>query len=144
MLAITHPHADVPVIQVSIRADFDPEAHLRLGRALAPLRDEGVVIVGSGSSYHNLTGSRNAAEASARFDEWLTETLVGAEPERRSWELSRWTDAPFARDAHPEEDHLMPLHVALGAAEHEPAQVIYHQADFFDQWTVSSFQFGES
>ncbi len=73
ILAVTHPQADVPVFQVSIRSDYDPEAHLRLGRALAPLRDAGVLIIGSGSSYHNLRrffgGGRR--EDSAQFDAWL-------------------------------------------------------------------------
>src|SRR5579883_151262 len=83
ILAVTHPGADIPVFQVSIRADYDPEAHLRLGRALAPLRDEGVLIMGSGSSYHNLRrffGPRLRRDDSVQFDSWLRETLVESAP----------------------------------------------------------------
>lgn len=147
LLAVTHPEADIPVIQVSIRSDYDPEAHLKLGRALAPLREESVLIMGSGSSFHDLRaffGSKggNAKQDSARFDSWLKETLVDATPEQRSKRLLDWERAPSARAAQPHEDHLLPLHVAVGAAESEPGQVIYKQEDFFNQITLSSYRFG--
>jgi aromatic ring-opening dioxygenase catalytic subunit (LigB family) len=144
ILAVTHPQADVPVFQVSIRADYDPEAHSRLGRALAPLRDEGVLIIGSGSSYHNLrrffgSGRR---EDSAQFDAWLRETLVESAPARRSQRLLEWERAPAAREAHPREDHLIPLHVVVGAAEEEQGRIVYDQDDFYGTITLSSYRFG--
>jgi aromatic ring-opening dioxygenase catalytic subunit (LigB family) len=145
ILAITHPQADVPVLQVSLRADYDPDAHLRLGRALAPLRNEGVLIIGSGSSYHNLRrffGPPGRREDSARFDAWLRETLLESAPLRRTERLLEWASAPAARQAHPREDHLMPLHVAVGAAAEEPARLIYSQEDFFGGITLSSYRFG--
>lgn len=145
ILAVTHPQADVPVFQVSLRADFDPEAHLRLGRALAPLRDEGVLIVGSGSSYHNLRrffGPRGRREDSVQFDAWLRETLVESAPEQRSQRLLEWERAPAAREAHPREEHLLPLHVAVGAAEEEPGRVTYREDDFLGSITLSSYRFG--
>ena len=145
ILAVTHPQADVPVFQVSIRADYDPEAHLRLGRALAPLRDEGVLIIGSGSSYHNLRrffGARGRNEDSARFDTWLRETLVESAPAQRSERLLEWQRAPAAREAQPREDHLMPLHVVAGAAEGEPGRIVYGQDDFLGTITLSSYRFG--
>src|SRR6185437_13893094 len=131
--AVTHPEADVPVFQVSIRADYDPEAHLQLGRALAPLRDEGVLIIGSGSSYHNLLrffGPRVRRDDSVQFDAWLRDTLVESAPTRRSERLLDWQHAPAAREAHPQEDHLIPLHVVVGAAEEEPGTIVYSEEDF--------------
>lgn len=145
ILAVTHPEADVPVFQVAIRADYDPEAHLRLGRALAPLRDEGVLIIGSGSSYHNLRrffGPRGRNEDSAHFDRWLRQTLAEASPAQRSERLLEWARAPAAREAHPREDHLMPLHVVVGAADEAPGRVIYSQEDFLGTITLSSYRFG--
>lgn len=142
-LAVMYPEADVPVVQLSLKHGYDPRAHLAVGRALAPLRDEGVLIVGSGLSYHNLfeMWSPRAKDASARFDAWLQEALAASPAERRE-QLLRWDQAPAARQAHPQEDHLIPLMVAVGAAEEEPAEVVYHQDDFFGQVTASSFRFG--
>jgi aromatic ring-opening dioxygenase catalytic subunit (LigB family) len=142
LLAVTHPEADVPVIQVAIRSDYDPETHLNLGRALAPLRDEGILIIGSGSSYHNFH-PKDPRKESAQFDTWLVETLVDSPPNRRSERLLEWDHAPAARLAHPREDHLVPLFVAVGAAEQEPGQVIYHQDNSPGAMTLSSYQFGE-
>lgn len=145
ILAVTHPQADIPVFQVSLRSDFDPQAHLRLGRALAPLRDEGVLIVGSGSSYHNLRrffGPRVRREDSAQFDSWLKETLVESAPAQRSQRLIEWERAPAAREAHPREEHLMPLHVVVGAAEEEAGRITYAQDDFLGAITLSSYRFG--
>jgi aromatic ring-opening dioxygenase catalytic subunit (LigB family) len=145
ILAVTHPQADVPVFQVSIRSDYDPEAHLQLGRALAPLRDEGVLIIGSGSSYHNLRrffGPRVRREDSVQFDRWLRETLVESAPAERSERLVEWERAPAAREAHPREDHLMPLHVVVGAAEGEAGRITYSQEDFLGTIALSSYRFG--
>ena len=145
ILAVTHPDADIPVFQVSLQAGYDPEAHLQLGRALAPLRDEGVLIIGSGSSYHNLRrffGPRVRREDSVQFDSWLRETLVDSTPARRSERLVEWERAPAAREAHPREDHLMPLHVVVGAAEEEPGQITYSQKDFLGTIALSSYRFG--
>ncbi len=138
-----YPDADVPVVQLSIRRDYDPEAHLRAGRALAPLRSEGVLILGSGLSYHNLRRFGPAgAEPSRLFDRWLNETLAVASPEERTRRLLAWAEAPAARLAHPREDHLVPLFVALGAAEGEKSAVVYHEDDFMGSLAVSSFRFG--
>ena len=145
LLAVTHPQADVPVFQVSIRADYDPEAHLQLGRALAPLRDEGVLIIGSGSSYHNLRrffGPRVRRDDSVQFDAWLRDTLVESAPTRRSERLLDWQHAPAAREAHPQEDHLIPLHVVVGAAEEEPGTIVYSEEDFLGTIALSSYRFG--
>lgn len=144
-LVAMYPLADVPVLQVSLKHGYDPEAHLALGRALAPLREEGVLIVGSGLSYHNLYEMRSprAKDASRRFDDWLQQALLKSGPAERVRKLLAWSSAPAARQAHPEEDHLIPLMVAVGAAESEEAACVYHEDTFFGNVTASSFRFGQ-
>lgn len=120
-LKLTYPAADVPTIQLSLKTGLDPAEHLAIGRALAPLRDEGVLIVGSGMSYHNMRGFFGEdGGASERFDAWLAEALA-QEPGERARRLQRWAAAPAAREAHPREEHLLPLMVVAGAAGDDPA-----------------------
>jgi aromatic ring-opening dioxygenase catalytic subunit (LigB family) len=139
-----YPEANVPIVQLSLKSGYDPATHLLVGRALAPLRDEGVLVVGSGLSYHNLRKFGPAGrEASRTFDDWLQDTVF-ATPGKRESRLLAWRDAPAARDAHPREDHLIPLMVAVGAAENEFATVIYHEEDLFSGVTASSFRFGKA
>ncbi|MDE4174383.1 class III extradiol ring-cleavage dioxygenase [Phaeobacter sp. PT47_59] len=141
-MAVMYPDADVPLFQVSMRHGYSPAEHFALGRALAPLRDEGVLIVGSGLSYHNLRefGPR-AKTPSEAFDSWLTEVMAQPSAERTE-ALLNWESAPYARACHAQEDHLVPLFAALGAAEEEPATRVYHQKDIFGGVTASSFRFG--
>lgn len=142
-MAVIYPRADVPVLQLSLKRGLAPSEHLALGRALAPLRDEGVLVVGSGLSYHNLRVFGPAAGApSAAFDAWLASTLAMADAAARSATLADWERAPAARLAHPREEHLLPLMVALGAAEGEAATRVYHEREFFGGITVSSYRFG--
>ncbi len=146
MMKPLYPDEDIPVVQLSIDRSYDPELHLRLGRLLAPLRDEGVLIIGSGLSYHNLREARGSEgiEPSRRFDAWLHETLIDATPEERTSRLIEWERAPLARAAHPEEDHLIPLMAVVGAAEGERGAVVYHQTNLFGGITASSFRFGDA
>ena len=142
-LAVAYPEANVPVLQLSIRADYDPAAHLAVGRALAPLRAEGVLILGSGLSYHNMRGfGPRGAVVSREFDDWLTDTVCQLTGAERSAKLLQWAKAPSARQAHPREDHLIPLMVAVGAAENDKAELVYHENDFMGGTTVSSYRFG--
>jgi aromatic ring-opening dioxygenase catalytic subunit (LigB family) len=142
-LAVAFPEADVPVAQLSIRSDYDPSAHLAVGRALAPLRRDGVLVIGSGLSYHNLRAfGPQAAAPSHEFDDWLSGAVCGTTGEARADALRAWAAAPSARDAHPREDHLVPLFVAAGAAEEEPATRVYHEDAFFGGLAVSSYRFG--
>lgn len=141
-LALMYPDADIPVVQVSIQANYQPQVHFEMGRALAPLRDENVLIVCSGLSYHNLREIRSiGAMPSAQFDAWLQQVLVNGPAEQRLAQLAQWESAPSARRAHPREDHLVPLMVAAGAAEHEPATCIYNDNTTFAGITASSFKF---
>lgn len=125
-LKLTYPQADIPTVQLSLRRGLDPAEHLAIGRALAPLRDEGIFIIASGMSYHNLRDffGRGAA-TSTTFDTWLGEALV-QEPAAREQQLLRWAEAPAARAAHPREEHLLPLMVAVGAAGQDRGRLAYH------------------
>ena len=141
-MAVAYPDADMPIVQLSLLAGLDPGAHLQLGRALAPLREEGVLLVGSGLSYHNLRAfGPPAIDASAAFDAWLQQTLRLPSPQRTQ-ALLDWERAPAARLAHPREEHLLPLMVAVGAAGDDAADLVYHEKDFMGGVTVSSFRFG--
>jgi aromatic ring-opening dioxygenase catalytic subunit (LigB family) len=138
-----YPAADMPIVQLSLRANLDPREHLAVGALLAPLRDEDVLIIGSGSSYHNLRLRGPQAVAPGRaFDDWLSETLVEADPGERQARLADWTGAPAARLVHPREDHLLPLMVAVGAAPGEAGARVYHEDDFMGGWVLSSYRFG--
>lgn len=144
-LAVIYPNADVPVLQLSLKRGYDPGDHIAVGRALAPLRDEGVLIVGSGLSYHNLREfGPGAKAASTAFDQWLQATLVTASPTDRITRLIEWEEAPAARKAHPQEDHLLPLMVAVGAAGNDSANRVYHEDNFFGGVAVSSFMFASA
>jgi len=142
-MAAIYPKADVPVVQLSLRRGLDPAEHLALGRAIAPLRDENVLIVGSGLSYHNLRNfGPQAHGVSKAFDDWLDEAVVKSTAGERSAQLLQWDSAPAARMAHPREEHLIPLMVAVGAAEGEAGERVYHEDAFMGGLVVSSFRFG--
>lgn len=141
-MEVMYPNADMPLYQLSILKNYDPAQHLALGRALAPMRDEGVLIVGSGLSFHNLRMFGPQAKVpSAAFDDWLTEAMA-ADPATRTQAMLDWESAPYARVCHKEEDHLVPLFVALGAAEGDKATRTYHQTDVMGGVTASNFRFG--
>jgi aromatic ring-opening dioxygenase catalytic subunit (LigB family) len=131
----------MPIVQLSIRADYDPATHLAIDRAIAPLRSEGVLIVGSGLSFHNFRLAAGAAP-SEEFDSWLTKTLCETPVPVRSEKLVGWSTAPSARLCHPQEDHLIPLMVAVGAAEEQLGTRTYHEETLFGVFTASAYRFG--
>lgn len=134
-LKVARPEADIPVIQLSLQEGLDPALHLAAGRALAPLRDEGVLILGSGMSWHNMRGFNPAfTETSRRFDDWLSSAV--ADPAT----LADWESAPYARAAHPREEHLAPIFVAAGAAAGETGRKVF--GDEVMDVAISAFQFG--
>jgi aromatic ring-opening dioxygenase catalytic subunit (LigB family) len=125
-LKVVFPNAEIPVVTLSLAASLDPALHLAAGRALAPLRDEGVLIVGSGMSFHNLRAymrpeTRERAQA---FDDWLTRAIESPAAERTAL-LTAWRKAPFAAYAHPREEHLIPLLVAAAAGSDSPGRRIF-------------------
>ena len=141
---LIYPDADVPVVQLSLNRTLDAATHLNLGRALAPLRDEGVLIVGSGMSYHNLrdlfASDPRAQRAAAEFDAWLNEAVMESDPVARERKLVAWHQAPGARAAHPRPEHLIPLMVAAVAAAADPGRRTYNEPLLGKP--VSGFQFG--
>lgn len=114
---LIYPKAEIPMLQLSLKARLDALEHLAAGLALQPLRQENVLIVGSGMSYHNLRGFfGGAGQRADQFDEWLTEAACAPNTKLRAERLAGWAQAPSAREAHPREEHLIPLMVAAGAA----------------------------
>lgn len=140
-LKLSFPEADVPTVQLSLTADLDPARHMAMGRALAPLRDEGVLIVGSGMSYHNLRAfMRRAGGPDAEaFDGWLQRAATAPRTEREK-ALARWSDAPAARRSHPREEHLLPLMVVAGAAGDDRGAVAW--SDLFGGARITAFHYG--
>jgi len=125
-LKVAFPRAEIPVVTLSLAASLDPALHLAAGRALAPLRDQGVLIVASGMSFHNLRGYFRAEtpERARAFDAWLT-GAVGSPATERAALLTEWRRAPFSAYAHPREEHLIPLLVAAGAGGEAPGRRIF-------------------
>ncbi len=113
-LLLMYPAADIPVVEVSINSNFNPKFHIEFGRALQPLREQGVLIIGSGSTTH---GSFKSPENFNIFLNSITDTLTNKDPGERLSIFMNWDKSlPHAREAHGREDHLIPLHVVIGAA----------------------------
>jgi aromatic ring-opening dioxygenase catalytic subunit (LigB family) len=142
-LKVAIPDARFPTVALSLQRGLDPEAHLAIGRALAPLRDEGVLIVGSGMSYHNMRGfgDPRSHASSEQFDTWLGETVTAPRASRDTG-LAHWQEAPAARLVHPREEHLMPLMVAAGAAKDDAGTVVFR--DSVMQTVISAVRFGSA
>lgn len=140
-LMLMAPAADIPVVQLSLRAGLDLAEHDAVGRALRPLRDEGVLIVGSGMSFHNMRGYGNPAfgPVSDRFDAWLSDTVAIVDPDARAAALSRWEVHPDGWLSHPREEHLMPLMVVAGSAGPSAGRRVF--GDRVMETTVSAFRF---
>jgi aromatic ring-opening dioxygenase catalytic subunit (LigB family) len=128
-LKVAFPEAKIPVVSLSLAhgaGSFDPNLHLAAGRALAPLRDEGVLIVGSGMSFHNLRAymQPETLPRARQFDQWLT-AAIESPASIRDASLQNWRNAPFAEFSHPREEHLIPLMVVAGAGGEAPGQRIF-------------------
>ena len=138
---LTYPEADIPTVQLSLKACLDPTEHLAMCLALAPLRDEGFFLLGSGMTYHNMRGFRDpsAAAAAEEFDAWLRQTGT-LEPAERDRRLADWARAPSARRAHPREEHLIPFMVIAGAAGADRGTVAYNGQMFGKR--LSAYHFG--
>jgi aromatic ring-opening dioxygenase catalytic subunit (LigB family) len=123
-LKIIYPEADIPCVQLSLVKGLDPTGHISIGRALAGVDHAGLLVVGSGFSFHNMKAfftpdSDDTKAMNAAFERWLIETLsaAGISETVRAQRLAKWAEAPFARYCHPREEHLLPLHVCYGNAQ---------------------------
>ncbi|MGE3679597.1 MAG: class III extradiol ring-cleavage dioxygenase, partial [Burkholderiales bacterium] len=114
-LLYMYPDADVPVVQISVQTALGARHHLELGRALAPLADEGVLLFGSGHMTHNLRDRRDAPPADyvLEFQDWVDTRLAKGETDLLT---DYCASAPHAARAHPTDEHFLPLFFALGAA----------------------------
>jgi aromatic ring-opening dioxygenase catalytic subunit (LigB family) len=141
-LKVTYPDAEIPAIQLSLLRGLNPAQHIAMGRALAPLRDQSIFIIGSGMTFHNLRafGDPRATGYSEAFDEWLREVMQRP-PVDRTRGLTEWQNAPAARFAHPREEHLIPLMVATGAAGADAATLAFNGT--FGGTRLSAYHFGE-
>jgi 4,5-DOPA dioxygenase extradiol len=133
-LLLMYPKADIPVLQVSVQTELGPEHHVRLGRALAALREEEILVIGSGSFTHDLSelrghGLNDPAPAWVNnFADWFDAALS----QQRFADLIDYRrQAPYAVKNHPTEEHLLPLYVALGAAgENAHAERLHASATY--------------
>lgn len=140
---IIDPAGSIPAVMLSLRQDLDPAAHIATGAALEPLRDENILIVGSGSSYHNLGRFFDGNEqVAATFDDWLVEAVTAPDAKTRNAKLIAWEKAPNARACHPREEHLLPLMVAAGAAGTDKGHRTF--GDVIGGKAISCFAFGNS
>ncbi len=141
-LSLMYPDADIPVVMLSMKSDYDAAEHIRIGAALAPLRDEGVLIIGSGLTYHNMRnfGGDESLTVSTAFERFLATAIAHESPAMRNAMLAAWETAPMARRAHPREDHLLPLMVVAGAAQEDPGRTLF--VDQFMKIAMASYEFG--
>jgi len=140
-LMLSFPSANIPTVQLSLSASLSPKLHLQIGKILEPLRREGVLIVGSGMSFHDVGAlmGRRDTNGSKAFNDWLKQAVLSP-PEQREQLLINWEDAPNARKCHPREEHLLPLHVIAGTAFEENATLDY--SDTVLGAKISAFKFG--
>jgi aromatic ring-opening dioxygenase catalytic subunit (LigB family) len=133
------------VVQLSLIHILDPAVHIALGKALAPLREQGVLILGSGMSFHNMqaffSGNSATPARSERFDSWLTETLTSTTlaSDKQNARLVDWQNAPEARFCHPREEHLLPLHVCFGAGSVVSPHAVKIFSGFLFNTKISAF-----
>lgn len=122
-LLLMYPDADIPIAQISLVKTLDPEEHIKIGNAISSLSQEGVLILGSGFSYHNFQGlfnpTKQVIENNLKFHNYLKDTFENTlySPEKRYQLLTKWKSAPGGTHCHPREEHLLPLMVVCGASE---------------------------
>jgi 4,5-DOPA dioxygenase extradiol len=142
-LTLIYPDAAIPVLQLSIQSHRDPAHHFALGHALSPLRDEGVLIMATGSLTHNLrmldrSDSNPPADWAVAFAEWMAQKL-GQRDDAALLDYRR--QAPFAARNHPTDEHLLPLYVALGAATPDQSGKRLHASFAHGSLAMDSYSF---
>nr|QED20611.1 4,5-dioxygenase-like protein [Pleiospilos compactus subsp. canus] len=141
-LMLMYPEADIPVCQLSFQMHKDAQHHYNMGRALAPLKEEGVLIIGSGSATHNLRvldfDGDKVVPWAAEFDKWLEDALTsGRYEDVNEYEKK----APHAKKAHPMPDHFYPLHVAMGASGENSKAELIHRSWSLGTLSYASYKF---
>jgi 4,5-DOPA dioxygenase extradiol len=140
-LMLMYPEADIPVCQLSVQTGKDATHHYNMGKALAPLKDEGVLVIGSGSAVHNLRALRETDDIASwafEFDSWLTDSLVNG----RYGDVNKYEEtAPHAKKAHPCPEHIYPLHVAMGASGETSKSELIHSSWSLHSLSYSSYKF---
>jgi len=141
-LGLIYPDAKIPVLQLSMPDNLDPESYVKLGEALEPLREQGVLIIGSGQATHNMraSASRQSLPLGAdgkpkpgakevKFTNWLSDTVAKSQKERLADLIDYRKKAPESENAHPigQDEHLLPLHVVCGAAGADSGKTIYNE-----------------
>lgn len=146
-LSLIYPAADIPVVQISLQHGLGPAHHFEIGRALAELRRENVLLVGSGSFTHDLARltpgalDETAPADVTAFADWMDHALA----QGRSCDLLTYRNcAPYAAKNHPSEEHLMPLFVALGAAGAKPRVELLHQSTSYSVLRMDAYAFRET
>jgi len=136
------PDADVPIVQISLLKSLNPQTHIKIGKVLSTLRKQDVLIVGSGFATHNLRALGGTRESIVPWITWLVDTLTNAQAsnEEKEKSLINWKSAPGATFAHPREEHLIPLHVAFGAANGK-VELIYNHMNVPHALSFASFKF---
>jgi 4,5-DOPA dioxygenase extradiol len=140
-LLLAFPKADVPVIQLSLRHGATAAENLALGRALAPLRERGVLIVGSGATVHNLRALAREGSPAPDWARTVDDGIVAAIESGDTVSLLKLPETPLGRIAHPTPEHLMPLYVALGAGGGSGRPL--HRSFSWGSISMTSFAFGE-
>lgn len=143
-LMLMYPQADIPVIQLSVQSQQSPAHHIALGKSLAPLRDEGILVIGSGGFVHNLRALDRSGIAapepqwSQDFSNWMHNALT----RNNDADLTSYrTRAPHAAQAHPTEEHLMPLFVAYGAGGVQPKAECLHKSATYGSLRMDAYAF---
>lgn len=141
-LLLIYPSADIPVTQLSVQPRAGAAPHVAAGRALAPLRREGVLILASGGAVHNLrqfaVDRERPAEWATAFEAWLAERIEAGDEAA----LTDWREqAPYARAAHPSDEHFLPLFVAMGAGEGAPGRAL-HRSFAHGSLAMDAFAWG--
>ena len=146
-LLLMYPHASIPVLQLSVQPHLGPGHHLRVGRALAALRQEGVLVIGSGSFTHDLSEFRGhdlndpAPDWVNSFADWFHDGLTGNQTDKL---LDYRRQAPFAAKNHPTEEHLLPLYTALGAAGEKAEAERLHASATYSVLRMDVYAFSDA
>lgn len=143
-LELIYPEVDIPVVALSVNPALSAKEQYQIGKALAPLREKDVLVIGSGGTVHNLRrlnwGSSNVEDWAKQFDEWLADGFTKWNTE----ELFEYeTNAPYAKDAVPTPEHFIPVLLAMGAADNQRVAKRLHQSYQLGSLSLASWQFGE-